>query len=161
MLVVASFSRAHATSALSFSPSAVRRAAFQCHRVPSPNQPRQGRLFSKSSDEETEQILNVSRLSTLQDLLSQRGAPGSIGCSQGDGDLVPVASPPSSSSEYKDLHPHLLPLAKSQSSGNVVCALRRAYADDADYDSPSLAAPWPIVESAVGLPGMRLLALNR
>ena len=56
--------------------------------------------------------------------------------------------------------PHLLPLAKSESSGNVVCALRRAYADDADYDSLSLAAPWPIVESTVGTPGMRLLSLN-
>jgi len=121
---------------------------------------RQIRLFSKSSEEETEQKINVSRLSTLQTLLAKRGAPGSIGCNQGNGDLVAVSTSASSSSEYRDLHPHLLPLAKSESSGNVVCALRRAYADDADYDSPSLAAPWPIVESAVGTPGMRLLSLN-
>mmetsp|Transcript_4534 Transcript_4534/g.7127 ORF Transcript_4534/g.7127 Transcript_4534/m.7127 type:complete len:409 (+) Transcript_4534:2-1228(+) len=120
----------------------------------------QKRLFSKSSsDEETEKI-NISRLSTLQTLLSQQGAPGSIGCNQGNGDLVPLSSSSSSSSDYHDLHPHLLPLAKSESSGNVICALRRAYADDDIYDSPSLAAPWPIVESAVGLPGMRLLSLN-
>ena len=116
------------------------------------------RLFSKSSDEETEQQINVSRLSTLQTLLSERGAPGSIGCNQGSGDLVAVTD--SSSSEFHDLHPHLLPLAKSTSSGNIICALRRAYADDADYDSQSLGAPWPIVESAVGTPGMRLLSLN-
>ena len=116
------------------------------------------RLFSGSADE-TEQI-NISRLSTLRSLLSERGAPGSIGCSQGNGDLVPISSSDSTSSEYNNLHPHLLPLAKSQSSGNIVCALRRAYADDADYDSLSLGAPWPIVESAVGVPGMRLLSLN-
>jgi len=96
----------------------------------------------------------------LQTLLSERGAPGSRGCTQGGGDLVPISLPSSSSSEFKDLHPHLLPLARSQSTGNVICALRRAYADDAAYDSPSLASPWPIVESAVGLPGMRLLSLN-
>lgn len=102
----------------------------------------------------------MSRLSTLQTLLSERGAPGSRGCTQGGGDLVPVSLSSSTSSEFRDLHPHLLPLAKSQSTGNIICALRRAYADDAAYDSPSLASPWPIVESAVGLPGMRLLSLN-
>jgi len=119
------------------------------------------RLFSKSSDEETELIgVGVSRLDTLQTLLSERGAPGSRGCSQGGGDIVPIPLSSSSSTEFKDLHPHLLPLARSQSTGNVICALRRAYADDAGYDSPSLASPWPIVESAVGLPGMRLLSLN-
>jgi hypothetical protein len=119
------------------------------------------RLFGKSSDEETKLIgVGVSRLDTLQTLLSERGAPGSRGCTQGGGDLVPISLPSSSSSEFKDLHPHLLPLARSQSTGNVICALRRAYADDAAYDSPSLASPWPIVESAVGLPGMRLLSLN-
>lgn len=64
------------------------------------------------------------------------------------------------SKEYHDLHPHLFPLAKSQSTGNLICALRRAYADDADYDSQSISAPWPLVESAVGVPGMRLLSLN-
>ena len=120
------------------------------------------RLFgNKSSDEETELIaVGVSRLNTLQTLLSERGAPGSRYCTQGDGDLVPIPASSSTSSEFKDLHPHLLPLAKSQSTGNVICALRRAYADDAAYDSPSLASPWPIVESSVGLPGMRLLSLN-
>mmetsp|Transcript_4705 Transcript_4705/g.8091 ORF Transcript_4705/g.8091 Transcript_4705/m.8091 type:complete len:397 (-) Transcript_4705:1604-2794(-) len=119
------------------------------------------RLFGKSSDEETELIgVGVSRLDTLQTLLSERGAPGSRGCSQGGGDIVPIPLSSSSSTEFKDLHPHLLPLARSQSTGNVICALRRAYADDAGYDSPSLASPWPVVESAVGLPGMRLLSLN-
>jgi hypothetical protein len=51
-------------------------------------------------------------------------------------------------------------LAKSSSTGNLICALRRAYADDADYDSQSINAPWPLVESAMGVPGMRLLSLN-
>ena len=131
----------------------------------------QQRLFSKqSSDEETASsstdqqkvvAINVSRLSTLQTLLSKRGAPGSIGCNQSGGDLIPIPISTSSSNEYKDLHPHLLPLAKSTSSGNIICALRRAYADDSpDYESPSINAPWPIVESGVGLPGMRLLSLN-
>lgn len=130
----------------------------------------QQRLFSKkSSDEETasstdqrQVAINVSRLSTLHLLLSKRGAPGSIGCNQSGGDLIPISiSSSSSSNEYKDLHPHLLPLAKSTSSGNIICALRRAYADDSpDYESPSINAPWPIVESAVGLPGMRLISLN-
>ncbi|KAL3762275.1 hypothetical protein ACHAWU_000922 [Discostella pseudostelligera] len=105
--------------------------------------------------------INVSRLSTLQSLLSERGAPGSIGCNLGNGDLIAIPPSSSCSVEYKDLHPHLLPLAKSTSSGHIICALRRAYADDVpEYDSPSINAPWPIVESAVGLPGMRLLALN-
>ncbi|KAL7552896.1 hypothetical protein ACHAWF_016145 [Thalassiosira exigua] len=140
-------------------PSSVVRRGLQ-HQRSAPS-----RFFGKSSDEETEQEtetlkINVSRLSTLQDLLHRRGAPGSVGCNQGDGDLVPVSSSSAASAEYRDLHPHLLPLARSETSGNVVCALRRAYADDADYDSPSLGAPWPIVESAPGLPGMRLLSLN-
>jgi len=160
MLAVASFSRVHAASTLSFFSPSARRVAFQNYHGPFPSYQHKPRLFSKSSDEETEEVINVSRLSTLLSLLSRKGAPGSIGCNQGNGDLVPVAASSSSSSEYKDLHPHLLPLAKSESSGNLVCALRRAHADDADYDSPSLAAPWPIVESAVGLPGMRLLSLN-
>mmetsp|Transcript_10202 Transcript_10202/g.20996 ORF Transcript_10202/g.20996 Transcript_10202/m.20996 type:complete len:399 (+) Transcript_10202:89-1285(+) len=119
------------------------------------------RLQSRSSDEETGVVIGVSRLNTLQSLLSERGAPGSRGCKLGGGDLVPISTLSArTSDEFNDLHPHLFPLARSQSTGNVVCALRRAYADDADYDSISLAAPWPIVESAVGLPGMRLLSLN-
>eukprot|EP00580_Thalassiosira_gravida_P018606 CAMPEP_0201661484 /NCGR_PEP_ID=MMETSP0494-20130426/3838_1 /ASSEMBLY_ACC=CAM_ASM_000839 /TAXON_ID=420259 /ORGANISM="Thalassiosira gravida, Strain GMp14c1" /LENGTH=393 /DNA_ID=CAMNT_0048139607 /DNA_START=28 /DNA_END=1209 /DNA_ORIENTATION=- len=157
MILLAPLPRVYATSAsLCFVSTFHRRLVLPSSSVASLNHQR---LFSKSSssDEEMEQI-NVSRLSTLHSLLSQRGAPGSIGCNQGNGDLVPV--PSSASSEYHDLHPHLLPLAKSTSSGNIVCALRRAYADDADYDSPSLSAPWPIVESAVGVPGMRLLSLN-
>mmetsp|Transcript_21423 Transcript_21423/g.32521 ORF Transcript_21423/g.32521 Transcript_21423/m.32521 type:complete len:410 (+) Transcript_21423:27-1256(+) len=159
MILLAPIPRAYAASASScFVSTFQRRLVLPSSSAASLNQQR---LFSKSSssDEETEQI-NVSRLSTLHSLLSQRGAPGSIGCNQGNGDLVPIPSSSSASSEYHDLHPHLLPLAKSTSSGNIVCALRRAYADDADYDSPSLSAPWPIVESAVGVPGMRLLSLN-
>merc|ERR1712194_112141 len=63
--------------------------------------------------------------------------------------------------EYVNLHPHLYPLAKSKSTGNFVCALRRAYADDAsDLYENSSKAPWPIVEAQLQGPGMKLLALN-
>lgn len=173
MMFLASMRRVYATSASPCFVSAIHRhrlvlpssaSATENNRcaTTSPRNHLQ-RLFTKSSspDEETEQAnVNVSRLSTLHALLSKRGAPGSVGCNQGDGDLVPVPPSAATSGEYDDLHPHLLPLAKSASSGNLICALRRAYADDADYDSQSLAAPWPIVESGLGLPGMRLLSLN-
>lgn len=63
--------------------------------------------------------------------------------------------------EYGNLHPHLFPIAKSKSTGNLICALRRVYADDATnmYENSSN-APWPIVEASVGGAGMRLLSLN-
>ncbi|KAL3822882.1 hypothetical protein ACHAXA_006246 [Cyclostephanos tholiformis] len=185
MILLASISRAHSTSSSSScfvsSSVTVRRFIFSSNNPPSSavsssslllsssrsrrdrRCPRGEYLSSSSSSdgERTEQI-NVSRLSTLQTLLSMRGAPGSVGCNLGNGDLVAISPSSLSSSEYRDLHPHLLPLAKSVSSGHVVCALRRGYADDVEYfDTPALLArPWPIVESAVGLPGMRLLSLN-
>ncbi|KAL9185473.1 hypothetical protein ACHAXT_003250 [Thalassiosira profunda] len=164
-MILAVLPRAHAASASSSCFVSIRRAALaqsSVHRHVRQRAPTDNsvRLFGNKSDEDTELQTHVSRLSTLQTLLSERGAPGSIGCNQGDGDLVTVPSSAAASEEYNDLHPHLLPLAKSTSSGNLICALRRAYADDADYDSPSLNAPWPIVESGVGLPGMRLLSLN-
>lgn len=115
----------------------------------------------------------VSRVETLQTLLSKHGAPGSKGCS-GKDDLEPVyvskdqddetpqlISELMGTDEYANLHPHLYPLAKSKSSGSYICALRRAYADDAnDLYENSSNAPWPIVEAKLGGPGMRLLALN-
>jgi hypothetical protein len=171
MILFASISRAHSTSSSScFVSSSL---ALRRFIAPSPSSSLRyddGRrrvisLTSSSSSpdgEGTKGQINVSRLSTLQALLSMRGAPGSVGCNLGNGDLVPVPPSLSSSSEYRDLHPHLLPLARSVSSGHVVCALRRGYADDVEFfDTPALLArPWPIVESAVGLPGMRLLSLN-
>mmetsp|Transcript_10530 Transcript_10530/g.11954 ORF Transcript_10530/g.11954 Transcript_10530/m.11954 type:complete len:451 (+) Transcript_10530:104-1456(+) len=133
--------------------------------------------------------LGISRLETLQTMLSSHGAPGSIGCSLPDGDLEPVHfSIPSISSnkksednddetpeliatmsgsnskngdEYNNLHPHLYPLAKSKSTGNFICALRRAYADDApELHENASNALWPIVEAKLDGPGIRLLALN-
>jgi hypothetical protein len=111
-------------------------------------------------------------------MLSSHGAPGSIGCSSPD-DLEPVYVSLSGATsedtdetpelvanimgmnEYANLHPHLYPLAKSKSTGNFICALRRAYADDAsDLYENSSKAPWPIVEAELGGPGMRLIALN-
>jgi hypothetical protein len=128
------------------------------------------RLFSvsKTADVNT----GVSRVETLQTFLSKHGAPGSKECTEKD-DLEPVfvasedAETPQLISElmgideYVNLHPHLYPLARSKKSGNLICALRRAYADDANegYENSS-SAPWPIVEAKLGGPGMRLLALN-
>eukprot|EP00543_Licmophora_paradoxa_P007301 CAMPEP_0202446768 /NCGR_PEP_ID=MMETSP1360-20130828/5334_1 /ASSEMBLY_ACC=CAM_ASM_000848 /TAXON_ID=515479 /ORGANISM="Licmophora paradoxa, Strain CCMP2313" /LENGTH=378 /DNA_ID=CAMNT_0049063447 /DNA_START=62 /DNA_END=1198 /DNA_ORIENTATION=+ len=106
------------------------------------------RLFSSTINIDT----SVSRLSTLHTLLNKCGAPGSTSCTQPD-DLVPFED------TELELHPHLYPIAKSKSSGNFICGLRRAYADDTDYESSTL-SPWPIVESAPGSRGMKVLALN-
>lgn len=141
------------------------------------------RLFSVSNGIEADVMLGVSRIETLQTLLSRHGAPGSLGCNLPDGDLEPIFVPSSSSSssyyrdetpelistflginDYVNLHPHLYPLAKSKTSGNLICALKRVYSqDDAAserYEKSSKASPWPIVEAKIGGPGMRLLALN-
>ena len=146
------------------------------------------RLFSTSTDSAN---LGIYRLETLLTMLSSHGAPGSIGCSAPDGDLEPVYFDiPGVGSkdenekqnnddeipelittlsdnkevvddEYANLHPHLFPLAKSKSTGNLICALRRAFAGDAsDLYENSSNAQWPIVEAQIGGPGMRLLALN-
>eukprot|EP00535_Pseudo-nitzschia_heimii_P005236 CAMPEP_0197176270 /NCGR_PEP_ID=MMETSP1423-20130617/2253_1 /TAXON_ID=476441 /ORGANISM="Pseudo-nitzschia heimii, Strain UNC1101" /LENGTH=420 /DNA_ID=CAMNT_0042625623 /DNA_START=195 /DNA_END=1457 /DNA_ORIENTATION=- len=132
------------------------------------------RLFSTSYDIEADAKSGISRMETLQTMLSSHGAPGSVGCSSPD-DLEPVyLCPPDTDdetpelvanilgmTEHADLHPHLYPLAKSKSTGNYICALRRAYADDAsDLYENSSKAPWPIVEAKVGGPGMRMIALN-
>lgn len=127
------------------------------------------RLFSIST---TDVNMGVSRLETLQDLLAKHGAPGSRGCADPN-DLEPVVlssneedTPELISSlmgfeEYLNLHPHLYPLARSKKTGNIVCALRRAYADDAtEWFENSSNAPWPIVEATLGGIGMQLLALN-
>lgn len=133
-------------------------------------------LFSVSNDIHADVQLGVSRIETLQTLLSRHGAPGSFGCNQ-PGDLEPVfvdsvseQSPEETPelisdflgvNEYVNLHPQLYPLAKSKSTGNLVCALRRAFADDAaEWYENSSNQPWPIVEAQVGGMGMRLLALN-
>ena len=170
MLLASTVPRIYAVSSLpACFVSSARRSLHSVHNL----QQKLSASSSSSSEEETdlvkrlvssvadEEKINVSRISTLQTLLSERGAPGSIGCSSAGGDLSPISISSSASSEYTDLHPHLLPLAKSTSSGNIICALRRAYADDSEaYDSPSINAPWPIVESGIHFPGMRLLALN-
>ena len=128
------------------------------------------RLFSVSSAEINS---GISRVDTLQSLLSKHGAPGSKGCAE-NGDLEPVFLETEGSSdipelvstlvrmdEFANLHPHLYPLARSKKTGNVVCALRRAFADDTkEWYQNSSNAPWPIVEAKVGGLGMRLLALN-
>jgi hypothetical protein len=127
-------------------------------------------LFSVSNTVDVN--MGVSRLETLQTLLSRHGAPGSKECTEKD-DLEPVivASSNEETPEliatltgldaYANLHPHLYPLARSKKTGNVVCALRRAFADDGtEWYKTSSSAPWPIVEAKLGGTGMRLLALN-
>lgn len=115
----------------------------------------------------------VSRVNTLQSLLTKHGAPGSQGCAE-KGDLMPVfldsggidetpelVSTLMGVDEFMDLHPQLYPLARSKKTGNVVCALRRAFADDtSEWYENSSSAPWPIVEAQVGGPGMKLLSMN-
>mmetsp|Transcript_10922 Transcript_10922/g.16362 ORF Transcript_10922/g.16362 Transcript_10922/m.16362 type:complete len:397 (-) Transcript_10922:38-1228(-) len=104
------------------------------------------RLFS-SSQQAALPLSGVSRIDTLKRLLRSWGAPGSKGCQEAN-DLVSCDS-----DEYLlDLHPLLIPIAKSESSGNYICALKTASAAE---DSPL-----PIVESGIGLPGYKLLALN-
>jgi len=100
---------------------------------------------------------SISRLSTLQTLLSRAGAPGSRGCTKPDGDLVPVVT---QTTATLGLHPHLYPLAKSTATGNYICALKRAYADDEPMYESSTNAPLPIVEAELHGPGMKLLSLN-
>jgi hypothetical protein len=125
---------------------------------------------------------HVSRLSTLQRLLQSCGAPGSIGCSQAGGDLLPIQglldvskedvskedvdsgtpelvaslcdeqSAALSQGELGALHPYVYPLARSSRTGNLICAYCSLPLD--------VTAPWPIVESAVNAAGVRLLALN-
>lgn len=132
--------------------------------------PTSSRLFSVS-----QAVINsgVSRVNTLQSLLAKHGAPGSEGCSE-KGDLLPVFLESDQSDEtpelvstlmgmdeFMNLHPQLYPLARSKKTGNVVCALRRAFAEDgSQWYETSSSAPWPIVEATVGGPGMKLLSLN-
>lgn len=121
------------------------------------------RLFSSSSS--LLGVEGVSRLSTLQTMLSRFGAPGSTYCNQSD-DLEPVAASQGTpellasmtdvdEDELSNLHPYLYPIVRSKSSGNFICALRNAYADEAEIN-----VPWPIVEAKLGGPGMQLLSLN-
>jgi hypothetical protein len=130
------------------------------------------RLFATSSSFYVQR--GVSRMETLQTLLSKHGAPGSQGCTDA-GDLTPVflASPRSKDDdtpelissimgidEYVNLHPHLYPLARSKKSGNLVCALRKSSGDENGAYETGSNAPWPIVEAKLGGPGMKVLALN-
>ena len=119
------------------------------------------RYMTSSSSSLTQDVKSgVSRLSVLQTLLSKAGAPGAEVCTKPN-DLQPVVDPfTSNDQKILGLHPHLFPIAQSKSNPSYyICALRRAYADDAMYESSSN-APWPIVESKVQGPGYKLLSLN-
>ena len=148
--------------------------AFVGRELTSTSQRVASRLFSVSYDIKADAKSGISRMETLQAMLEAHGAPGSEGCSSADDlELVFVATGGEDDetpelvadimglNEYANLHPHLFPLAKSKSTGNFICALRRAYADDAsDLYENSSKAPWPIVEAQMNGPGMRLLSLN-
>lgn len=137
---------------------------------------KQLRLFASASEPFLSRTAesNISRLATLQTLLSQHGAPGSVGCREGNNDLVPVNTLSSrdtpeliatmeggvSASEedidrFCNLHPYLFPIAQSQRTGNVICAYRDPITEEYDRRHP-----WPIVEAKAGGPGFQLLALN-
>ena len=110
---------------------------------------------SSSLDQDVQS--GISRLQVLQTLLSKAGAPGAQVCTKAN-DLQPVDM--SEINQPLALHPHLYPIAQSKSNpSHYICALRRAFADDALYES-STNAPWPIVESQLQGPGYKLLALN-
>lgn len=104
-------------------------------------------------------LTGVSRVALLQTLLSRHGAPGSLFCN-GPNDLVAVsATVCKDGDETFDLHPQLIPLAKSESTGKYVCALR-IIASGEEGESEVEDAPFPLVEAGVCGPGMNLLALN-
>lgn len=123
----------------------------------------------------------LSRLSTLQTLLDKHGAPGSRNC-QIPGDLQPVVSlqeqempellsaltggasislvndndASESNRDLTNLHPYLFPIARSKSRPeSFICAYRNPSTEESKRNFP-----WPIVETQLGAPGFRLLALN-
>ena len=102
----------------------------------------------------------------LQTLLEKHWAPGSASCGKGGGDLQPVAtaletpelvqSLTGPDPELQNLHPYLMPIAKSTTSPDLfICAYRNPFVEESDKKHP-----WPIVEARLNGPGMRLLALN-
>jgi hypothetical protein len=125
-----------------------------------------------SLDIEQTVAIGVPRLSTFQQLLSLYGAPGSVGCSRGNGDLIAVTQCMSSTPEvissletgsdtcyndFRNLHPFLFPIVKSRSSGHYICAcwpLTNLLKADAT------SAPWSIVETTLHAPGMQIVALS-
>ena len=99
---------------------------------------------------------NLSRESTLRTLLLKHGAPGSIGCRKGNGDLQAV-----SGTQNPEIHPYLQPLVQSISSGHFICVYRTPWAEtDISSDAISLQGSFPIVETYEGSPGFRLLSMN-
>eukprot|EP00934_Nitzschia_sp_Nitz4_P003630 Nitzschia sp. Nitz4//scaffold350_size17454//5085//6397//NITZ4_008818-RA/size17454-augustus-gene-0.23-mRNA-1//1//CDS//3329548868//3620//frame0 len=101
----------------------------------------------------------VPRVETFQEVISKHGVPGSIGCATKD-DLEPIPADRFTTNEgrqeFANLHPHLYPLAQSKSTGNLICGLRQPREPDQKENN----GPWPIMESTLEGPGMRLLCLN-
>ena len=145
-----------------------RTAAFRAswHTSPTASACR-SRLFGSSTAVAIES--SISRLSTLQTLLSRHGAPGSQKCNLPD-DLIPIQledapelvsalAPSESQDELANLHPYLFPIAQSKASENhFVCAYRNPFVelDDKEHNKNT---PWPLVETCLE-GGMQVLALN-
>ena len=140
------------------------------------------KLFSTSSSISLD--ICLSRLGTLQTLFNKHGVPGSQNCQNPD-DLRPVVSmqeqeipellsalsggPPASLStsstdnegtganpDLANLHPYLFPIAQSTTQPDAfICAYRNPSTEESNKNFP-----WPIVETKLGEPGFRLLALN-
>jgi len=99
----------------------------------------------------------VSRIETLQTLLTKFGVPGSAKCNQ-PYDLQPVHHHSSDSLTLQNLHPHLYPIARSsQNPDYFICALKRPSDNNINNN---MEAPWPIVESKLNGPGYNLLSLH-
>lgn len=103
---------------------------------------------SEATEDSLMTMVGVPQLETLQKLLSYCGAPGSTGCTLGEGDMIRTTP-----AFREELHPYLRPISQSQSTGNYICAYKRVGSSEDDI--------CPIVESGLNLPGMKLLALNR
>ena len=120
-------------------------------------------IDSNNNDAMKAQSDGISRLSKLHKILSISGAPGSNACAE-ENDLIPFDNN-ESIEERKNLNPLLYPIAKSKSSGNYICSLRKISTNMAtsDYDdskSSSQQQLLPIVEAGLNSPGVKLLALN-
>jgi len=110
-------------------------------------------MMSSSVDNTMKAAGGITRLSTLQKILSLSGAPGSETCDKED-DLLPYGEVES------NLNPLLFPIAKSKSTGNYICSLRKISTNMVTTEDEKSQPLLPIVEAGLNSPGVKLLALN-
>ena len=128
------------------------------------------RLFGSSSTATTVES-SISRLDTLQQLLSKHGAPGSRHCNRPN-DLIPINTSNSSpelvsaltgDNSLADLHPYLYPICQSQANPeSYVCAYRNPHVEQTELQQQQQQqqAVWPIVETHRSGRGLQVLALH-